>query len=222
MTMTNKLETRAFRASELRVSPYGDGNTLTGYIAVTDQPTEMFPGYIEVLKKGCFTRALDSRADNDVVALINHDVDAPVGRLSAGTLTLVEDGKGLQFSIPLPNTTRANDLKVSIERKDVTGCSFGFYCEQGDSTYSEGTDGMVTRSIRSLNLVEVSVGVTFPAYPQTSMNLRSLPDSMPVEIRSRLQKRDDEQPVTPPVQAEGETDEWRHNAELLLRIAEAA
>jgi HK97 family phage prohead protease len=220
--MNNKLETRAFRASELRVAPDGDGNTLVGYIAVTNQPTEMFPGYIEVLKKGCFTRSLDPKADNDVVALINHDDDAPVGRLSAGTLTLREDSKGLQFSLPLPNTTRANDLKISIERRDVTGCSFGFYCEQGDCTYFEDTDGTVTRTIESLCLVEVSVGVTFPAYPQTSMNLRSLPDTMPLELRSRFEKRNDEQPVTPPVPAEGETDEWRQNADLLIRIAEAA
>jgi HK97 family phage prohead protease len=217
--MTSKIETRAFRASELRVAVEGDGNTLTGYIAVTDQPTEMFPGYVEVLKKGCFKRSLDPSADNDVVALINHDDDAPVGRLSAGTLTLKEDSKGLAFSLTLPDTTRAKDLKVSIERKDVTGCSFGFYCDQGDCTYFEDTDGTVTRSIESLNLVEVSVGVTFPAYPQTSMSLRSLPDSMPTEIRSRFEQKDAE--VTMPPVTLSTDDEWKLNTELLLRLAQA-
>ncbi|MFC6644447.1 HK97 family phage prohead protease [Granulicella cerasi] len=208
-------EVRSFRATELRVAE-GDGNTLTGYIAVTEQPTEMFPGFIEVLKRGCFAHTISPTADNDVVALINHDDDAPVGRLSAGTLTLVEDEKGLRFSLNLPNTTRANDLKVSVERKDVTGCSFGFVCP--DSTYTEAKDGTVTRSVNVVDLIEVSVGVTFPAYPQTSMALRSLPDSMPAEFRSRFETRS-EAPLKPESLQDHE-DDWKLNADLLIRLAE--
>jgi HK97 family phage prohead protease len=219
--MNKQPEQRSFRASELRVSPDGDGNTLTGYIAVTEQPTEILPGFVEILKRGCFTRSLDSATTNDVVALINHDADAPVGRLSAGTLQLVEDDKGLRFSVPLPNTTRANDLKVSIERRDVTGCSFGFFCDPADCSYLESRDGSVTRSISSLNLLEVSVGVTFPAYPQTSMSLRNLPDSMPVEMRSRFEARDDD-PLPLSSSPQSLEPDWRSNTELRLRLAEAA
>lgn len=216
MKQNSNHEVRSFRSSELRVTPSGDGNTLTGYIAVTDQPTEMFPGYIEVLKRGCFSETLSSSADNDVVALINHDDDAPVGRLSAGTLALSEDSKGLAFSLNLPNTTRANDLKVSVARGDVTGCSFGFVCP--DSTYTEAPDGTVTRSVNVVDLIEVSVGVTFPAYPQTSMALRSLPDSMPPEFRSRFEKHDEQTDATE-VLNEHE-DAWRLNNELRLRLEE--
>lgn len=175
-----KRESRTLRSQELRVS--GDGNTLTGYIAVFNSPSEDL-GYTEILAPGCFTRSLAS--GSDVVALINHDDNAPVGRSSANTLQLAEDDKGLAYTVTLPNTTRASDLKESVQRGDLTGCSFGFICN-----VDEWDAKTCTRTIRDVELIEVSVGVTFPAYTDTSSQLRSLPDSTPIEIRKKLESRD--------------------------------
>jgi hypothetical protein len=140
-------------------------------------------GYTEILAPGCFSRSLASAAD--VVALINHDDNAPVGRTSAGTLQLAEDDKGLGYTLSLPNTTRASDLKESVKRGDLTGCSFGFLCNS--DTWDAKT---YTRTIQDVELIEVSVGVTFPAYTDTTSQLRSLPDSTPIEIRKNLESRD--------------------------------
>lgn len=180
--MKRQKEVRRLRSQEMRVS--GDGNTLTGYIAVFNSPSEDL-GYTEILAPGCFTRSLAT--GNDVVALINHDDNAPVGRTSAKTLELAEDDKGLAYTITLPNTTRAADLKESVKRGDLTGCSFGFVClaDEWDSKTA-------TRTIRDVELIEVSVGVTFPAYADTSSQLRSLPTSTPTQIRKRLETRDAE------------------------------
>jgi HK97 family phage prohead protease len=206
-------EKRYFRSTELRVQQSGDGNTLTGYIAVFGSPSEPMYGYTEVLQAGCFASTL--AGTNEVVALINHDNNAPVGRRSTGTLQLSEDETGLKFSIDLPNTTRANDLKESIKHLDVSGCSFGFICRKDQ--YLENEDGSVLRTIIDLDLLEVSVGVTFPAYTDTTSQLRSLPESMPVEIRARVEQRD--KPAELLQQEEELRQDTLNNLNILTRIA---
>lgn len=155
--------------------------TLGGYIARFNNPSKDL-GFIETLAPGCFKRSLAS--GDDIVALINHDSNAPIGRTSNGTLALREDGSGLAYSIALPNTTRANDLRELVKAGVVTGCSFGFVCN--DDVWDKNAAGYPTRTIKDCSLREVSVGVTFPAYNNTSSKLRALPDSIPAEIRSML------------------------------------
>jgi hypothetical protein len=159
-----------------------DGNTLTGYVAVFNSPSEDFGGFREMLMPSCF-----DPLPADIPALVNHDDSACIGRTSAGTLTLKADDTGLGYTIALPDITVARDLKVSVERGDLPGCSFGFICLDDD--YIGAEDGSVLRVIRSVELIEVSVGVTFPAYTQTSSQVRSLPDTMPIEFRSLIEKR---------------------------------
>lgn len=172
------LETRQFVTSELRFEQDG---TLTGYIARFNSPSKDL-GFIETLAPGCFQRSLAS--GDDIVALINHDSNAPIGRTSNGTLALREDGNGLGYSITLPNTTRANDLRELVKSGVVTGCSFGFITD--DDEWGTNAAGYPTRTIKACTLREVSVGVTFPAYNNTSSKLRELPESTPPEIRSML------------------------------------
>jgi len=157
---------------ELRVKPES-GNTLTGYIAVFNTRSEDLGGFREQLATGCFTSSMG----NDVRALVNHSSSACVGRTKSGTLRLIQDDKGLQFEVDLPDTTAARDLKVSVERGDVTGCSFGFFCLDDEIDCSTTP---ITRTVKDVELFEVSVGVTFPAYESTSAQLRSLfPDGVP-------------------------------------------
>jgi uncharacterized protein len=165
---------------ELRVKP--SSNTLTGSIAVFNSMSEDLGGFRELLAPGCFSSSMGS----DIRALVNHNSSACVGRTKAGTLRLVQDDNGLQFECDLPDTTAARDLKVSCERGDVTGCSFGFICTADDWAATE--QGTV-RTVKDVELFEVSVGVTFPAYEDTHAQLRSMfPDgdiTVP-ELRSDL------------------------------------
>lgn len=172
------LETRQFVTSELRMEQDG---TLSGYIARFNSPSKDL-GFIETLAPGCFQRSLSS--GDDIVALINHDSNAPIGRTSNGSLSLREDGNGLAYSIKMPNTTRANDLRELVKAGVVTGCSFGFIAD--DDEWGTNAAGYPTRTVRACTLREVSVGVTFPAYNETSSKLRALPTSIPAEIRSML------------------------------------
>jgi Caudovirus prohead serine protease len=61
-----------------------------------------------------------------VRALVNHATAKVIGRTKAGTLTLRKDARGLRVAIDPPNTSVARDVIESIQRRDITGMSFGF------------------------------------------------------------------------------------------------
>jgi HK97 family phage prohead protease len=96
--------------------------------------------------------------------LWNHDTGAVLGSTRSGTLTLIEDERGLKVSATLPNTSYGRDARELIARGDVTGFSFGFSmpARGGDQWNEDGTE----RVLKSVRLHEVSL-TAFPAYRQT-------------------------------------------------------
>jgi len=98
---------------ELRAGENGSPGILEGYAAVYDSVTDIGGYFREVIRPGAFTRAI--RDNQDVRALWNHDTGTILGRRSAGTLSVSEDERGLQFSLQLPDTTAGRDAAVSIE-----------------------------------------------------------------------------------------------------------
>ena len=157
----SKVETRVF-TNEFEVREDASGMTLTGYAARFNQPSEPLP-FIERIAPGAFKRSLKSR--NDIKLLWNHNTDMVLGSTRAGTLTLTEDELGLRVQATLPDNTWGRDAKVSIQRGDVTGFSFGFTVPSGGDSWS--ADGN-ERTLKSVRLLEVSTGVAFPAYPSTN------------------------------------------------------
>jgi HK97 family phage prohead protease len=167
----SKIETRIF-ANDFEVRETSDGMTLSGYAAVFNSASSPLP-FIERIAPGAFKRSLSSR--NDIKLLWNHDSSVVLGSTRAGTLRLYEDEKGLRVEADLPSTTAGLDARISIQRGDVTGFSFGFTVPaNGDRWNAEGTE----RTLTSVRLLEVSTGVAFPAYPETNgtATVRSLED----------------------------------------------
>ena len=75
---------------------------------------------------------LEQFAD-DVRADFNHNADCILGRLSAGTLRLTVDPKGVRMEADTPNTAWANDLLESRRRGDINQGSFAFRVLEGGS-----------------------------------------------------------------------------------------
>ena len=194
----------------------------------SDQPTTI-QGYGAVFNSagtnGLWTEVIDPHAfDNvvasnpDVRALWNHNPDHVLGRTAAGTLSLSIDARGLSYSIQPPDTQVARDLITSMRRKDVTGSSFGFICARDQ--WTDNADGTVTRTILEIGeLLDVSP-VTYPFYGAADSSVRSMPDSMPAEYRSRFEARMNEAPKLDSLKEH--EDAWRLNSELLLRLEESA
>lgn len=176
---------RLTRATPLLVRQEGaDGpGTLEGYAAVFNELSDPLGGFLKFREKidpGAFDRTLSE--DSDIRMLAGHD-EHPSSVLASyypdggGTLKLSTDDTGLKFSAELPDTSTGRDLGVLVARGDIRQMSFGFTIreesvqEETDPEH-DGTD-LPIFTLQDVRLYEVSP-VTWPAYPQTSVGVRSL------------------------------------------------
>lgn len=145
------------------------GNTLSGYAATFNNLSHDLGGFRETIAPGAFSRSLRSNAD--VMALSEHNAHKGIlGRTKSGTLRLNEDKVGLRFECDLPDTQLGRDIAESVGRGDLDSCSFGFVAK--DQSWDRST-GEAIRSLIDLDIFDVSI-VANPAYPNTSVALRSL------------------------------------------------
>jgi HK97 family phage prohead protease len=149
----------------------GDGKvTVGGYAAVFGDTADIGGYFREVIAPGAFATSVK---DGDVRAYFDHDRGRVLGRTTAKTLRLSEDGKGLAVEIDLPDTTDGRDVRALIERGDISGMSIGMIVlkQEWDETVEP-----ATRTILEADLIEVSI-VSEPAYDGTSVAMRSLDEA---------------------------------------------
>lgn len=145
-----------------------DGSwTLIGHAAVFDSMSENLGGFREVIQRGAFRKVLKN-PDLAVKALFNHDQNLVLGSNTNGTLTLSEDPTGLRYEVQVADTSYGRDLRVLLERGDVTQSSFAFKVAQDGQSWSDQEDGTLLRTITDFtDLLDVSP-VTYPAYKSTT------------------------------------------------------
>jgi HK97 family phage prohead protease len=132
--------------------------------------------YQERIAPGAFRAALAG----DVLAMLDHDPGKVLGRTRSGTLKLSEDSKGLAFSLDLPDTQAGRDVQALAERGDLGGMSFGFRVPAGGESWQGNT-----RTLRAIDLREISVVQAWPAYPDTELALRALRHGADAQRRRR-------------------------------------
>ena len=221
----NTLERRTIPCA-FRISSDTDKPVIYGYAAKFGVRSDDLGGWVEVIAPTAFDAHLATNPD--VRALFNHDANLILGRTSAGTLKVSKDDVGVGYEIDPPDTTAGRDLVTSMKRGDVSQSSFGFMCQDASWDYDE-VKGIDVRTVKQAQLTDVSP-VVFPAYPQATSGVRSLPADMPLEVRSKIEKLDTEsQPTlrwedTPdPAPKEVEIDadrSWRENTAIRLRLAQ--
>lgn len=148
----------------------GQTPKLVGYSARFNTLSEDLGGWREEIAPGAFSDVLD----DDVRALFNHDPNYVLGRNKAKTMRMKEDDKGLRIEVDLDDDHIATYVTRKIERGDVTGQSFSFVLPpEGGRAWKE-VDGMYIRTItKVMRLYDVGP-VTFPAYPDTDIAVRSM------------------------------------------------
>lgn len=149
--------------AEMRVDGQG---RIEGYAAVFDEWSVELGGFRERIRAGAFAKTIQ---EADIRATFNHDPNYVLGRNTAGTLELAEDDHGLHFRSDPPKTTWADDLRTSVRRGDVDQGSFVFRTIRDDWQRHEDEN---RRTLIEVELSDVAV-VTYPAYPQTSVQARS-------------------------------------------------
>lgn len=169
MTGAASLERRTF--AEVRAS----GRRLEGYAATFGSEARI-GSIVETIAPGAFRASLVG----DVLALMDHDPGRVLGRTRSGTLRLAEDSRGLSFSLDLPDTQAGRDVLELAQRNDLGGMSFGFVVPAGGDRWQA-----ERRTLIGVDLREISVVSAHPAYPDTSLALRSRPMPSDAEGRRR-------------------------------------
>jgi uncharacterized protein len=183
----NEKETRAING-EMRAVLNADGKRMiVGYAAIFNSETELYPNYREKIDPEAFNDVLN----DDVRALFNHDPNIVLGRTKAGTLKLSVDTRGLKYEITPPDTAIATDLLKSIDRGDVSQSSFGFSISRpGGDEIRELDNGQSIRTIKRVKQLFDISPVTYPAYNDTAVALRSLERSRKNLHRNNLIKKE--------------------------------
>ena len=139
--------------------------------------------FMERILPGAFDRAV--RDLDDAACLLNHDPNYIIGRVSARTLNLSVDRIGLRYECDPPENQVGKFVTQAIERKDVTGSSFGF--EVTEQVWREQEDRLI-REIVEVRLFDVGP-VVFPAYRSTTAQLSQRSRTAIDEFRQSLPKR---------------------------------
>ena len=181
-----QIERRFVKGGNVRAKKDGKPG-IAGVAAVYTQEYDT-GWFVESIAPGAFSRALKEK--QDVRCLFNHDVSQVLGRTKSGTLRLEDSTEGLKFECDTDPATRVGvDVPAMIDRGDVDGCSFSFNVRK--QTWSDvfDDDDHYVKSIRIIDDLDLfDVGpVTFPAYTDTTVDVRSLwPLGIPHEIRSHV------------------------------------
>ncbi|WP_243074826.1 HK97 family phage prohead protease [Microbacterium sp. SS28] len=146
----------------------GERRAIGGYAAkFSPAISRNLGGFVERIAPGFFDRSKGEGWPN-VLARYNHDDNMLLGTSDAGTLRLAVDNVGLLYDVDLPSTRE--DVYELVQRGDVRQSSFAFAVDEDDWTQ---VDGYPLRTLVSGRLFDVAP-VNTPAYPDTSVALRSL------------------------------------------------
>lgn len=166
-------------AVEIRAAAEGKAATVRGYAAVFGKRSSNLGSenyqFFEIINPGAF----DDVLNNDVRALFNHDPNLILARSKAGegTLKIGSDSIGLWYEFTPPDTNAGRDLAESLKRGDVDQSSFSFSIMSDGQKWEETREGDKTTVVRTISkvsrLYDVSP-VTYPAYPDATVALRSL------------------------------------------------
>lgn len=184
-------------ATEVRVSEQKDCYEIRGVAAAYNCLSKNLGGFRERIAPGAFTRSLNS--GEELKCLYNHDSGVVLGSRRAGTLTVEDTNRGLEFRCQLnPESQQHRDIFQSIKRGDVADMSFGFVVDPNGDEFDEVKDEkgrrFIRRTLKSVRCHEISV-VSFPAYNSTSVSARNLdytlvtaPNGEDVELAYRVAK----------------------------------
>jgi len=163
------IERRYFPATDMEIRQTDGGAPIIfGHFAVFNQWSEDLGGFREMISPGAFAKTIQ---EADIRGLWNHNADIVLGRNTAGTLRISEDNLGASYEIDPPSW--AEGYIETIRRGDVTQNSFGFCAIQDEWNSSSDDNGTLTeRTLIECELFDISP-VTYPAYPQTDVNVRA-------------------------------------------------
>ena len=173
-------EIRTFNVENLELRQEGEDNIVVGYGSVFNTLSNELGGFREIIAEGAF----DGRLNDDVRFLINHD-GLPLARTTNGTLRLTTDERGLKYEAKVANTSLGRDLIELMRNGTINQSSFAFVVE--DDSW-EVRDGVNVRTINKVSRLYDVSAVTYPAYEEASVALRSMEAWQKEEEEKKMQE----------------------------------
>lgn len=161
----------------------GKNPVIRGYAAKYNVESENLGTDEYQFRETIMPGAFDDVLADDVRALFNHDPSLILARSKngEGTLRISTDNVGLFYEFEAPDTQAGRDLVENIRLGNVDQSSFSFTVSKDGQTWERKQDGdgprISKRTIKKVSrLFDVSP-VTYPAYPDATVALRSLAES---------------------------------------------
>lgn len=184
----NNIERRVLSGQLRKKDDDMESRRVVGYAAVFNSASEtLWSSFVEEVD----AHAFDDADMSDVRALFNHDENKILAR-TPNTLSISVDERGVRYEFDMPNTTYGNDLLESMRRGDVTQSSFGFTVTEDEWIDRSEDQLLPLRRILKVGRVFDVSPVTYPAYPETTSEVRSrfagnipeIPENINNEIRT--------------------------------------
>lgn len=173
---------RRFFAQPVDFEKREDGvneNVIEGYAAVFNKDSQDFGGWVERIAPDSFTEVLN----DDAVALFNHEDNLILGRNKVN-VTITQDAIGLKYSIKLPDTTLAKDIRQLVKDKIIHQSSFAFTVSTQEWEHNK--DKPSVRTIKKIKRLYDVSPVTRPAYIDSTVAARAFseekkPETYPID-----------------------------------------
>ena len=167
-------EVRTFNVQNLELREEGDSNVVVsfrvsfvvGYASVFNTLSNDLGNFKEIISPDAF----EGRLNDDVRFLINHE-GLPLARTTNETLKLTTDETGLRYEAKVANTSLGRDLLELMRNGTINQSSFAFVVD--DDSW-EVKDGVNIRTINKVSRLYDVSAVTYPAYEEASVALRSM------------------------------------------------
>jgi HK97 family phage prohead protease len=153
----DRLALCAIRAGH--AAPDADTVVVSG-IGVPYERLSASPDYTPryLFRRGSFRKSLAERRDLPI--LFDYSSAKIMGRTSAATATIYETERGVEFECQPPDAMWANDLLVSLQRRDISGCGIAAVILR---RHNELRDGEQIVVIDESDLITISIS-SFPAF----------------------------------------------------------
>lgn len=168
--MAHKMEVRNVTTLPIETRDAENGSrTVTGYAVKWEMKSHPLGFFREQFRQGAFAESLSR--DNQF-AFWAHDTREVLGSTSGGNLRLFEDDIGLKFELDFMDNEYDKRRYELIRQGIVEGVSFGFLPQKQE--WDESDPDNLIRTINKADLFEISPGVAFQAYPDSTAATRSL------------------------------------------------
>ena len=167
----------SIRAMPFEIVPHNDGQTLEGYAAVFDSPTQIHDWagkYEERFSRSAFDRTL---REGTPKLLFEHGMHPLIGKMPLGVFEQLQpDSKGLYIRARLSDNWLIAPVRDAVRDGAITGMSVNFTVPKGGDVWAQ-QRGVNTRTVVDASLKELGP-VVFPAYQPTTASVRSILDKL--------------------------------------------